>query len=213
MEGPFSLVVIVASAGGLAATSEVLDRLSPEFSASVAVVQHRAPSPDYVAELLARRCTLPVEPMQDGATPQAGHVHLAPPLGQAVVDDSGRFSIVGSDPCRGDPLLASAAARFGDRAIAVILTGRGDDGALGVRAIKSADGRVIVQDADAQAPSMPLSAVGTGCADFVLPVRVIGWALAALSMAPGAPDLFKVRSPAWAMPASFDLSPPRVGTA
>jgi two-component system chemotaxis response regulator CheB len=213
MEGSFGIVVIVASAGGLAATSEVLDRLPLGFPASVAVVQHRAPSPDYVAELLGRRCALPVEAMQDGGTPHAGRVYLAPPLGQAVIDEAGTFSIVGRDPCRGDPLLMSAAARFGDRAIAVVLTGRGDDGTLGVRAIKSADGRVIVQDADAQATSMPLNALGTGCADFVLPARVIGWALAALAMAPGAPSLFKVRAPAWAIPASPDWTAQRVGTA
>jgi two-component system chemotaxis response regulator CheB len=205
IEGPFSLVVIVASAGGLGATCEVLERLPSDFSASVAVVQHRLPYPDYGVELLGRRCALPVEAMRDGATPLPGRVYLAPAMGQALIDDAGRFSIAGTDRDRGDPLFASAAVRFKKRVIAVVLTGRGDDGTLGVRAIKSADGRVIVQDGDAQAPSMPLSAVGTGCADFVLPVRVIGWALAALIMAPGAPGLFKVRVPAWAIPSNSGL--------
>jgi two-component system chemotaxis response regulator CheB len=199
-EGQFCLVVIVASAGGLEATGEVLERLPSDFSASVAVVQHRMPHPDYGVELLGRRCALPVEAMRDGATPLPGRVYLAPALGQALIDERGRFSIAGGEPGRGDPLFVSAAACFKNRVIAVVLTGRGDDGTLGVRAIKSADGRVIVQDADAQAPSMPLSAIGTGCADFVLPARVIGWALAALTMAPGAPGLFKVRAPAWAIP-------------
>jgi two-component system chemotaxis response regulator CheB len=201
-EGAFGLVVIVASAGGLAATREVLDRLPSNFSASVAVVQHRLPHPDYGVELLGPRCALPVEAMRDGAMPQPGRVYLAPALGQAVIGGAGCFTIVGTAPGRGDPLLESAALRFKDRAIGVVLTGRGDDGTLGVRAIKSAAGRVLVQDGDAAAPSMPLSAVGTGCADFVLPARVIGWALAALTMAPGAPGLFRVRAPAWAIPAS-----------
>jgi two-component system chemotaxis response regulator CheB len=119
-----------------------------------------------------------------------------------VIDEAGCFSITGTDPGRGDPLFASAAARFKNRVIGVVLTGHGDDGTFGVRAIKSADGRVLVQDGDAAATSMPLSAVGTGCADFVLPVRVIGWALAALTMAPGAAGLFRVRAPAWAVPSS-----------
>ena len=201
-KGPFDLVVIVASAGGLEATGEVLERLPSDFSASVAVVLHRLPYPDYGVELLGRRCALPVEALRDGDTPLPGRVYLAPALGQALIDEAGRFAIAGDDRGRGDPLFASAAARFGNRVIAVVLTGRGDDGTLGVRAIKSADGRVIVQDGDAYAPSMPLSAVGTGCADFVLPVRVIGWALAALTMAPGAPGLFRVRAPAWAIPAN-----------
>jgi two-component system chemotaxis response regulator CheB len=201
-EGPFGLVVIVASAGGFAPTRAVLERLPAGFPASVAVVQHRMPHPDYGVELLGLRCALPVEAMADGAMPLPGHVYLAPALGQAVIDETGRFSITGTGPSRGDPLLESAAATFRERAIGVVLSGRGDDGAVGVRAIKSANGRVLVQDGDAAVPSMPLSAVGTGCADFVLPARVIGWALAALTMAPGAPGLFRVRAPAWASPAN-----------
>jgi two-component system chemotaxis response regulator CheB len=200
-EAAFGLVVIVASAGGFAPTRAVLERLPAGFPASVAVVQHRMPHPDYGVELLGRRCALPVEAMEDGATPLPGHVYLAPAIGQPVIGATGRFAIVGTGPSRGDPLLASAAATFGERSIAVVLSGRGHDGTLGVRAIKSAHGRVLVQDGDAAAPSMPLSAVGTGCADFVLPARVIGWALAALVMAPGAPGLFRVRAPAWASPA------------
>jgi two-component system chemotaxis response regulator CheB len=197
-EGAFGLVVIVASAGGLGATREVLERLPAGFPASVAVVQHRMPHPDYGVVLLGRACALPVEAMEDGTAPLPGHVYLAPALGQAVIDGAGRFAIVGADPGRGDPLLASAAAMYRDRAIGVVLTGHGEDGTFGVRAIKSANGRVLVQDGDAAAPQMPRSAVGTGCADFVLPARVIGWALAALTMAPGAPGLFRVRAPAWA---------------
>jgi two-component system chemotaxis response regulator CheB len=135
--------------------------------------------------------------MRDGVLPLPGRVYLAPALGQALIDDAGCFSISGTARGRGDPLLESAAARFGDRVIAVVLTGRSDDGTLGVRAIKSANGRVLVQDG-AAAPSMPRSAAGTGCADFMLPARVIGWALAALTTAPGAPALFRVRSATWA---------------
>lgn len=192
--GAFGLVVIVASVGGLEATSAVLDRLPAGFSASVAVVQHRLPYPDYWAELLQRRCALPVEAMRHGEIPSPGRVHVAPALGQALIDEAGRFSIAGSERGRGDPLFASAAERFRERVIGVVLTGRGDDGTSGVGAIKAADGRVIVQDGDAVAPSMPLSAAGTGHADFVLPVRVIGWALTALTMAPGAAGLFGLRA-------------------
>jgi two-component system chemotaxis response regulator CheB len=197
-EGAFGLVVIVASTGGVAATREVLERLPIGFPASVAVVQHRLPEPDYLVELLGRGCMLPVRAITDGSRPVPGHVHVAPALGQTVIGADGRFAIAGTDRGRGDPLFASAAARFGHRTIGVVLTGRGDDGTAGVRAIKSANGWVLVQDGDAPAPWMPRSAVGTGCADFVLPARVIGWALAALTMAPGAPGLFRVRAPAWA---------------
>jgi two-component system, chemotaxis family, protein-glutamate methylesterase/glutaminase len=197
---PFDVVVIVASAGGLAAIREVLAWLPSSFPASVVVVQHRSPFPDYYAELLGRRCRLPVDRLEVGQAPLPGRVHVVPARGQTVFDDAGRFMVIGDGSGRGDALFASAAGRFGDRAIGVVLTGSGDDGSVGVRAINAASGRVLVQDGDAYARSMPQSAAATGCVDFVLPLRVIGPALTALVLAPGGAELFRVRHSAWANP-------------
>jgi two-component system chemotaxis response regulator CheB len=198
---PFEVVVMVASAGGLATVGEVLESLPAGFPASVVVVQHRSPDHDHYVELWGGRCRLPVRPVAGGGVPLPGHVYVAPACGRVVFDEARRFSITTGETGGGDALLASAAARFGHRCIGVVLTGRGHDGAMGVRAVKSVHGRVLVQDGDAAWPSMPLSAVSTGCADFVLPVRVIGRALTALAMAPGGAELFRVRAPAWARPA------------
>jgi two-component system chemotaxis response regulator CheB len=80
-----------------------------------------------------------------------------------------------------------------------VLTGRLDDAAAGVRALKRRGGRAIVQDpATAQAPEMPLAALATGCADLVMPLAHIAPALIALAMAPGAADLFRVPPAPWA---------------
>jgi two-component system chemotaxis response regulator CheB len=84
-----------------------------------------------------------------------------------------------------DPLFASVARAYGRRALAVILTGMGVDGAAGARAVKTGGGRVLAQDpATAQEDGMPCAAIATGCVDSVLPLELIGPALLALRMAP-----------------------------
>jgi two-component system chemotaxis response regulator CheB len=80
-----------------------------------------------------------------------------------------------------------------------VLTGRLDDAASGVRALKRHGGRSVVQDpGTAQAPDMPLAALATGCVDLVMPLAHIAPTLVALTMAPGAADLFRVPPPPWA---------------
>jgi two-component system, chemotaxis family, protein-glutamate methylesterase/glutaminase len=83
--------------------------------------------------------------------------------------------------------------------LAVILTGRLSDGAAGVRAVRRAGGRVLVQDPDdAQAPGMPSAALATGCVEHALPLSLVAPALVAYTMAPGAADLLAVPVPPWA---------------
>ncbi len=90
------------------------------------------------------------------------------------------------------------AAAYGERAIAVVLTGRLDDGAAGGRLVKAAGGRVLVQDpATADRASMPESALVTGCFDLVLDAHHIADALVALVSVAGAAELFRVRPHPW----------------
>jgi two-component system chemotaxis response regulator CheB len=80
---------------------------------------------------------------------------------------------------------------FKERLLGVVLTGCGSDGALGVSMIKTMGGYVLVQDEWSSAASgMPRAAIQTGCADLVLPLECIASALIALTMAPGAANLF-----------------------
>src|SRR5262249_34811382 len=93
-----------------------------------------------------------------------------------------------------DALLVSGAQAFGPRLIAVVLSGRLDACAGGVREVKRHGGRVLVQDPiDAEAPGMPRAALATGCVDFCLPLASLGHALGALCASSGAADLFRVR--------------------
>jgi len=74
-----------------------------------------------------------------------------------------------------DLLFESVAAAYRQRAIAVVLSGAGSDGAMGVQAIKKTGGTVIVQDRQsAEFSGMPEAAALTGCADFRLPLNEIG---------------------------------------
>jgi two-component system chemotaxis response regulator CheB len=129
-----------------------------------------------------------------------GTVTVIPGGTTATVDRALRLSLAGRTSMQpGDACLVSAAAVFGAEAIAVVLSGMQQDGTIGVRAIKRAGGRVLVQDpATARAPGMPSSAIATGCIDHVLPAQRIAPALVALTMAPGGADLLAVAPPHWA---------------
>ena len=90
-------------------------------------------------------------------------------------------------------LLESVAAHYGERAIGVILTGGGSDGARGVQAIKYHGGRVLAQDqTTSEKFDMPAAAILTGCVDFVLPLDTLAPALVSLVMVPGAAGLLRV---------------------
>ena len=81
----------------------------------------------------------------------------------------------------GDLLFESVAASFKDRAIAVVLTGTGSDGAMGVQAIKKMGGTVIAQDeGSSEFFGMPAAAIKTKTVDFILPINEIAGALVTL---------------------------------
>jgi chemotaxis response regulator CheB len=125
-------------------------------------------------------------------------VHLAPHDRSLMVNELGFVECAGSDGDRRwhrftDRLISGAAETFGPRLIAIVLSGALNAGAVGIRAVKQHGGRVLVQDpASAVASSMPLAALGTGCADFALPPESLGDALVALCAAPGGAELFRV---------------------
>jgi two-component system chemotaxis response regulator CheB len=199
----FDIVVIAASLGGPQAVRTVLAALPAEFPAAVVVVQHRAVGSDAVAlELLRRNARLPVRLAEDGACPSPGVVDLAPADRPLVLGAAGSFALREAPDKlggRADPLLVSVADYYRGRAIGVILSGMLDDGAAGVSALKRRGGWVLAQDrASARAFGMPGAAIATGCVDHVLPLDRVADALVALTMWPGAADLFRVPPPFWA---------------
>jgi two-component system chemotaxis response regulator CheB len=198
----FDILVVAGSHGSLQPLRDVLAALPAAFPAAVVVVMHRAAhTPDLLPKVLAQRCALPVHAVADDVDLLAGTIHIADAAVDLAVVQPGRLEAraVQREPLRtsGDLLFASAADAYGARTLAVVLSGRLSDGATGVRRVKAAGGRVLVQAPDeAHADQMPAAALATGCVDFALPARGLAAAVTSLVMVPGAPELFRVRAPA-----------------
>lgn len=183
----FDVVAIAASAGGLKALSEALSALPPDFPAAIVVVQHLDPRHrSLMAEILSRRTALAVKQAEHGDALCPGTVWIAPPDNHLLVNPDGTLSLSRSELVHfvrpsADLLFESVAASYKDRAIAVVLTGSGSDGAMGVEAIKKMGGTVIAQDeSTSDFSGMPSAAVQTGRVDFVLPLDEIAAALISL---------------------------------
>lgn len=188
-DAAFDVVAIAASAGGLDAFRRVLARLPAGFPAAILVVQHQAShNPDYLPELLARWTKLPVQLAWDGQSLRPGTVFVGPADRHLLVRPDGTLSVRWSDRVRSyrpsaDMLFESVATCLGDRAVAVVLTGRMDDGSRGVQAIRQGGGFVIAQDAaTSEHFDMPYAAIETRKVDLVLPLWHIGFALTTLVM-------------------------------
>jgi two-component system chemotaxis response regulator CheB len=189
---PFAVIAIGASAGGIEALFAVLTPLPGSFPVPVLIVQHMDPRhKSLLAGLLGRRCRLPVKQAANEETIRDGVVYIAQPdmhlivrSGRLVLTDTAQVHF--SRPSI-DLLFQSVADNYGDRAIAVILSGSGVDGADGIRAIKAKGGTTLVQHPSTAAHAgMPRAARATNCVDFTLPLEEIGPALASLvAPAPG----------------------------
>jgi two-component system CheB/CheR fusion protein len=180
----FVIAGIGASAGGLDAISELLKALPASSALALLVVQHLDPEHEsLLVELLNRISPLPVEWMAGGRTIQAGRVYVAPPKTKATLKD-GAIVLENSAPHSRDSidqLFRSLADQLRERAVGVVLSGTGADGAVGMEAIKAAGGLGFAQDdATAAFPSMPRAAIDAGHADRILPPARIASELAGL---------------------------------
>jgi len=185
--GGFDIVAIAASAGGLRAISQIVAALPADFSAAIVVVQHLDPRHrSLMADILSRRTSLHVEEAKEGTHLNAGTTYIAPPNRHLLVNSDGTISLSQSELVHfvrpsADLLFESVAASYKERVIAVVLSGTGSDGSMGVKAVKKMGGTVIVQDEQsAEFYGMPGAAMQTGCVDFVLPLDEIASALVTL---------------------------------
>jgi two-component system chemotaxis response regulator CheB len=183
----FDVVALAASAGGVTALGQVVSPLPKNFPAAIVVVQHVDPRHrSLLVEILSRRTTLTVKQAEAGDILRSGTIYIAPPDRHLLVDPGRRLSLSQSELVHfvrpsADLLFESVAASCRERAIAVVLTGTGTDGAMGVRAIKKMGGTVIVQDEQSsEFFGMPGAAIKTGDVDFVLPLEEIPSALETL---------------------------------
>ena len=178
------LAVLGASTGGPATLMKLVAEFAADFPGAVLVVQHMPGSftPQF-AEQLAAVSQLPVKHAESGETLRAGQVYVCPgdchlrvaQPGRIVLDDGPR--IAGYRPSI-DVTLESVAALAGGNAVAVILTGMGNDGARGAMAIQENGGLVIAQDeATSVIFGMPAEAIKTGAVGHVLPLEQIAAAI------------------------------------
>lgn len=169
------VVGIGASAGGLEAIQVFFKHMPKDSDLAFVVVQHL--SPDYKSlmdELLLKYTRMTIHKVTESMEVKPNSIYLIPP-GKNMTIFHNQLFLTKQDPGRGinlpiDIFLRSLAKDKGRNAVAVILSGTGSDGALGIRAIKEAGGMVMVQDdKSAKFDGMPRSSIATGIVDFILP--------------------------------------------
>ena len=174
----FPIVAIGSSAGGLAATMELLRSLGPRPGVGVVIVQHLDPKRDsQMVEVLARVSELPVDTARDGERVACDHVYVLPPNANVrIVEGLLRLDdrAVGVPHRPIDTMFQSLAESCGTLAIGVVLSGTGSDGSRGTEALKAEGGLTFAQDGSAGHAAMPESAIATACVDLILNPDAIG---------------------------------------
>lgn len=171
------VVVIGASAGGVAALVELAECLPADLDAALFVVLHLPEvETSYLADILDRAGALPAVAAVHGAPIERGVISVAPP-GRHVVLGTDRVRVLRGPKVNGnrpsvDVLFHSAARTHDGHAIGVVLSGMLRDGTLGLRAIKRRGGLAIVQE-DAMHRGMPSNAIENVDVDAIVPVRGI----------------------------------------
>ncbi|MGG7056517.1 chemotaxis protein CheB [Nitrosomonas sp. ANs5] len=172
---PPRIVGIGASAGGLAALEQFLEQVPAGSGLAYIVVQHLDPTQKaLLAELLQRATKLPVREAENMMRVEPDCVYVIPPNTELTVVDGILHLNAPVEP-RGlrlpiNVLFSSLARDQGTRAIAVILSGMGSDGTLGLQAIRALGGLTVAQQPEsAQFDSMPKSAIAADCVDIIAP--------------------------------------------
>lgn len=181
----YDVVAIGASTGGIHAISQLVRELPAAFRLPILITQHLPGTfMPYFAAQLALLSGRPAEVATDRLRIRPGRIVIAPgdahirclPLsdGSTCVRLSREPSVSGCTPSV-DPMLATVAAVYGSRALGVVLSGMGRDGAEGARALHAAGGAVIAQDeASSVIWGMPGAVAAAGLADALLPPAAIG---------------------------------------
>ncbi|MDD5209118.1 MAG: chemotaxis protein CheB [Elusimicrobiales bacterium] len=176
----FPVAAIGASAGGLKAFSDLLGALPPEPGMAFVIVPHLAPQyKSHLAEILARNTRLPVSEVKNGDLVLPNRIYILPPNRSMLMKGGAlHLSSFGHKADWRSPIdsfFRSLAADQGKNAIGVLLSGEGEDGTDGLKAIKESGGKTFAQDEKtASHLSMPHTAVVSGHVDFVLSPAEIG---------------------------------------
>ncbi|MBV9583867.1 MAG: chemotaxis protein CheB [Alphaproteobacteria bacterium] len=205
IEAQRNIIVIGGSAGALDAMLDIVAALPGDFPGSVLMVSHIGANPSHLPELLTAAGPLAAAHPETGEPIRPGRIYVAPPDHHMIVEN-GRIRL-----SRGprqhftrpavDPLFRSAAEHYGPRAIGVVLSGTGSDGAAGLERIQRAGGLAVVQEpANALYPDMPRSAATAITPDHVVTRAELPALLRRLSS-----ERMTKEAPAAMHPASADM--------
>ena len=169
-------VVIAASTGGPMALCQLCAALPGNFPVPIMLVQHNTSGFDKgFVQWLDGYTRLNVRLAENGTVPTAGNIYVAPTDKHLVLGSKG-IALDDSEPVHNqkpaaDILFKTAAALYAQELVSLVLTGMGEDGADGTRAVKQSGGITIAQDeASSMIYGMPRAAVETGCVDIELPL-------------------------------------------
>lgn len=184
---PVELVVIGASAGGVAALLALLAPLPAQYRLPIVVVLHLLPRHEsQLVRVLSHRLRLPVSEARDKAPIAPGQVFLASADYHLLIERDRSFAYSSEPPVSFarpsiDVLMTSAADAYGPALAGILLTGANMDGAEGMAAIRAAGGLTIVQHPqDADVATMPEAAIARSTPDHILPLLHIHPLLLAL---------------------------------
>ncbi len=176
--GRVDIVAIGVSTGGPNALAALLSEFPAEFPVPIAIVQHMPPMfTKLLADRLASKCQIRVDEAFAGALLEPGGAWIAPGNFHAIVERDGKVVRIGinqeppENSCRPsvDVLFRSIAQVYGAKALAVVLTGMGQDGLRGCEYIREVGGQILVQDrASSVVWGMPSFVANAGLADRVV---------------------------------------------
>ena len=174
------IIVVGASAGGIAALTEFVKNLPENLNASVFIVLHLSPySKSLLPQILSKAGPLKAGHPEDGEKIKRSKVYLAPPDHDLLLEEDRMRITKGGVENRFCPsidnLFRSAASVYGPRVIGVVLSGMLDDGTNGLIAVKKAGGTCIIQQPeDAHFSSMPQHALNEVEVDYIVRVSEMG---------------------------------------
>lgn len=183
------IVVIGASAGGVASLWHLVQGLPTNLPAAIFVVFHiSAKYPSLLPKILQSGKLATVHAV-DGTEIEPGHIYVAPPDRHLLIKPHHMQVVFGPKQNRFrpaiDPLFRTAALAYGERVVGVVLSGALNDGTAGLISIKQQGGIVIAQDPkEAMFSSMPESAIKHADVDYILPVADIASVLVNLANQP-----------------------------
>ncbi|ALG91739.1 hypothetical protein TQ29_02230 [Actibacterium sp. EMB200-NS6] len=178
MSSNIPICAIGASAGGVKALRHLFSQLPEDLGLAYVIIVHLSPEhPSVLAQIIGGCTGMPVHQVNDTPELCANHVYVIAPDEELVIEGDNVHARDFTEP-RGrrapvDVFFRSVASARGD-GMAVILSGAGDDGSSGVRAIQEAGGVVFAQEpSEAEFSAMPQNAIATGVVSFIAPLSTL----------------------------------------